>query len=352
MIVVLFFSFIFLVIFNLIGYPFLLWFLPSKRYELDPDFTPTITILISAFNEEKIINKKIKNSLDINYPSDLMQILVVSDGSTDNTDNIARSFKEIDFIRLKHQGKTNAQNEAIKSATGEIIIFSDANSIYEPNAVEHLVKWFYDPMIGCVCGELKYDKKSNEGLYWKYEKILKLLESRIGKLLGANGGIYAIRKSDYITLPIDSISDFVEPLLIFGNGKDIVFEEDAKAIEPAPIAMYSRKRRIILRTITSLKYLKSLINPFNKRNLFFHLLSHKILRWSMPFLLIGILSTNIILTQKDILFEYALYCQIAFYLTGFFISPVKYFIIVNIAVLMAIIDSLRGKSTITWQVVR
>ena len=339
-------------IFNLIGYPFLLCFLKSKRYEIDSVFMPSVTILISAFNEEKIIGRKIENSLNINYPSDLIQILVVSDGSTDDTDNITKSFKEIDFIRLEHQGKTNAQNESIKSATGEIIIFSDANSIYEPNAVKHLVMWFNDPMIGCVCGELKYDGKSNEGLYWKYEKILKRLESRIGKLLGANGGIYAIRKSDYIALPTDSISDFLEPLLIFGNGKDIVYEEQAKAIEPVPKSVYNRKRRIVLRTISSLKYLKSLINPFNKRNLFYYLLLHKILRWLMPLFLIGILSTNIIIAQKDILFEYALYCQIVFYLAGLFISPVRYFIIVNIAVFMAIIDSVRGKKNIIWQVSR
>lgn len=173
----------------------------SKNKNLEP----TVSLIITAHNEEEIIKSKLENSLALNYPLEKLQIIIASDGSTDGTVRLAEEHHEVEVLDLSWMGKTTAQNEAVKRASGDIVVFSDANAYYEPNAIRELVKWFVDSSVGCVCGELRYRGKSQEVLYWKYEVMVKGLESRTGRLLGANGSIYAIRKTNYINLPEDVI---------------------------------------------------------------------------------------------------------------------------------------------------
>ena len=206
-----------------------------KEYIIDDQFMPTVSMIISAHNEEKHIESKLDNTLKLVYPSDKLQIIVVNDGSTDKTEEIVKSFEGIKLINLTHQGKTIAQNSGVKEATGNIVVFSDANNLYHLDAIKKLVAPFADDRIGVVCGQLKYNQGSvAESRYWSFEFMLKKLESRRGSLLGANGSIYALRKEIYVPLPEDVISDLIEPIKIFGNGKDVIFESNAIATEESP----------------------------------------------------------------------------------------------------------------------
>jgi len=325
---------------------------PKKLYGSSTEYLPKVTLIISAYNEDKDIEKKIQNSLELDYPKEKIEIIITDDGSTDNTRDIVRSYKTISLLKLNRQGKTSSQNKAVEEASGEIIVFSDANSKYSQNAIKELVKWFNDPKIGCVCGELIYEESSSEGLYWKYEKFIKKHEGKLGILLGANGCIYAVRKSDYIKLANDAISDFTEPVLIYGNGKDVVYEPNALAVESTPDNTLNRKRRIILRTLQSLKYIKHLFNMFHKRNVLFPFVLHKLIRWLMPVLLIIIFIINVFLVNSNVYYLTFLIMQSLLYLSGLYIRPIKYFIFINYASLLAIWDWINGKKIIVWEVIR
>lgn len=349
---IIFFFILGLIVYTYLGYPFLLFLRKENDYIKDGNFLPKVSLIITAHNEEWIIKSKLENSLVLDYPLEKLQIIIASDGSTDGTVRLAEEHHEVEVLDLSRMGKTAAQNEAVKRASGDIVVFSDTNAYYEPNAIRELVKWFVDSSIGCVCGELRYRGKSQELLYWKYEVILKELESRNGRLLGANGSIYAIRKELYVQLDEDAISDFIEPILIYGEGKDVIYESEAIAIEDEPKQTFNRKQRIILRSLVSLKNISHLISPFHKRNIFLSLISHKILHWFMPVLLLVLLVINFLLLRFSLFYQVFFTFQLLFYFSGLFIKPVRYFIEVNSAALLAIIYWIRGKKIITWSVNR
>ncbi len=342
-----------IVLYTFIGYPIILKFFQKLKIDKKTPYEPTVTLLIVAHNEENQIVDKLRNSQQLNYPKKLLQVMVVSDGSTDQTVKIAKEFDNVDILELSHGGKTKAQNEGVKLATGEIIIFSDANSIYKKSAIQLLVENFSDPSIGCTCGELRYKEKgSQEGLYWSYEILIKQLEGRCGRLLGANGSIYAIRKSLYVPLAEDAISDFLEPILIYAQGKKVLYLPEAIAFEEEPQNTFQRKRRIILRSLVSIKYASPYLNPLRNNNIFFNFVSHKLLRWIMPLILIAILIINLLIINQHLYYLVIFILQICFYVSGLFFKPVKYFIIVHSAATMAIIDWLSGKKMTKWSVIR
>jgi|TARA_B100001750_G_scaffold108085_1_gene85455 cellulose synthase/poly-beta-1,6-N-acetylglucosamine synthase-like glycosyltransferase len=342
-----------LIIYSTIIYLLLLKVFKHKKYVVDENYLPSITLIICAYNEEKNILNKLKNVEEIEYPLEKMQVILADDGSDDGTVKIAKNFKFVNILSLDRLGKTNAQNEAAKVAENEILVFSDANSIYRSNALKKLVRNFSDEKVGVVCGELRYhEEKSEEGLYWKYEIAIKKAESRNGWLLGANGSIYAIRTKSYVPLPKDAISDHLEPIKVYGNGLDIIYESEAIAVEDAPKNVMARKRRIILRSLISIKYILNEINPFSKRSIFIPYVSHKLIRWFTPIFLLITLLSNWLLINYSSIYLYAFYLQILFYLFGLVISPIRYFLKVNIASLFAIIDWFIGKKQNTWEVIR
>ena len=260
---------------------------PVAKY-LPPDGKlPTVTMLIAAYNEEKVIREKIENTLALDYPRDRLQIVVFSDGSTDATDAIVKSYSSagIQLLRVEgRKGKTHCQNEAVKIATGDILVFSDANSMYDRHAIKKLIQNFHDEEVGVVVGELRYSHEDviQEGLYWKMERFLKVHESSIESCLGANGAIYAIRRNLYKPLPDDAISDFIEPFFVYRQGYRVVYESTAFAIEHIgeTTAIESlRKQRIITRTLSSFKYIIDFLNPFKYGWYSIALWSHKLIRW-------------------------------------------------------------------------
>ena len=356
-----------LMVFIYAGYPFLLILFSAfkKEKEYNSDYLPTISLIIACHNEEEIISEKIKNSLELDYPKDKLEIIVFSDGSTDRTAEIIKNYRDkgiklIDFP--SHPGKTICQNESVKQANGEIIVFSDANSLYEKSAIKELVKPFSDEKVATVLGSLKYvqDLKeyNQENLYWIYESVLKTAESKLGMILGANGAIYAIRKKHYQDLPAWVISDFIEPLKLNEKKLKTVYRSQALAYEKAPISSFSRKTRIILRSMSSLTQIKSLFNPFKYPKISTSLFWHKLMRWLSPVWLIAILIINIILVlnypeiawTKSILILQAVFYTLS--ILGKYIKilkPFNYFVTINIASLLALLLALTGSRQSTWE---
>ena len=342
-----------LIIYSTIIYLILLNLFRNNDYVVDEDYLPTITLIICAYNEEKNILNKFKNVEDLEYPMEKIQVILADDGSDDRTVEIAKSFNFVNVLSLDRSGKTSAQNEAVKIAENDILVFSDANSIYHPNAIKKLARNFADKRVGVVCGELRYhEEKSGESIYWNYEIAIKKGESRNGWLIGANGSIYAVRRESYVPLPKDAISDHLEPIKVYGNGLDIIYESEAIAIEDAPKNVLLRKRRIILRSLISMKYILNELNPFRKRSIYIPYVSHKLIRWFTPiFLLLIFLSSGLLIDYSN-MYLYMFYSQIFFYFLGLTISPIRYFLKMNIASLLAIIDWLKGKKQDTWEVIR
>ena len=292
----------------------MIWILGEIKFiysEQDSNYTPSVTLLISAYNESSIIKKKIENSLALKYPSKKLDIVVVSDGSTDDTEKIVNEFdnKNVSLHKIsKRVGKTEAQNRGVKISSAEIIVFSDANAMYEPDAVLHLIKHFSDNSVGCVSGQLSYAERSSakstadfEKDYWHIEQWMKLAESKLSVLTGANGSIYAVRRELYVKLDADIISDFIEPLLVVLNGKRFIYEPLAISLELSSknlLNEFKRKRRIVKRSIYGLWQHKRILNPARTGFLSIALISHKVLRWLTPIFVIIITGTSGLLMES------------------------------------------------------
>lgn len=266
---------------------------------------PKATLLIAAYNEEHEIRKRIQNALAIDYPAGKLEIVIASDGSSDETPKIVREFarygvKLLDFPNRR--GKSTVLNEAIPACRSEIILLSDANTETSPDAARKLAAWFTDPDVGVVCGKLILTDPENgrnvDGIYWKYENFLKKWESHLGGLLGSNGGIYAIRKSVFQPIPNDTIvDDFVLPLLAKQRtGCAIVYDKGAKASEETPSSIMSefqRRARIGAGGFQALCILYPLLHPRHGW-LSFTFFNHKFLRWVSPLLMVFALFGNLI----------------------------------------------------------
>jgi len=349
----------------------------GKKLIQEKEFTPGVSLVTVAYNEEKVIRKKIENSLALDYPHDKLEIIVASDGSTDKTAEIVAEYA-VKGIKLNHsierKGKTAAQNDAVSKSRGEVIVFSDANAIYARNAIKKLVRNFDDKRVGCVCGELKYTNSSesvagkSESLYWKYEKFLKRKESQISSLLGVTGSIYAVRRALYVPLKQDIISDFVEPLKIVRNRHKVVYEPEAISFEKASADMkteFERKTRIVTRSIRGLFNERELLNPFKHGIFSIQLISHKLLRWTVPLFLIGLFVSNLFLWDNGNVYRSLLIFQIVFYLSALVAwvfeligSQIKlfyipyYFCMVNSAALVGWFKYLTGQKEVVWETAR
>jgi len=362
------------------GYALLLGavsFFHRRRVVLDEAYQPTVAIIIAAYNEEAVIGEKIENSLKLEYPREKREIIAFSDASSDRTDKIVESYTDqgVKLLRIEgRKGKTYCQNEAVKIATGEILVFSDANSMYQPDAINKLVRHFADERVGCVAGELRYrgggEAVEGERTYWRYDQTLKRLESKVSSLVTANGAIYAVRKNFYEPLQADVISDFVEPLRIAQKGYRVIYEPEAVAWETTakdPKKEFQRRVRIVTRSVHSLlrgKSLLGLLNPFRYGFFSIQLWSHKVLRWFSGIFLVLILVLNIPLVEHSWIYAVTMAGQGFFYLLalwGFTSEKVLerqapklphvayYFCLSCYAMLKGVYLGLRGRTMVTWQ---
>jgi len=330
--------------------------------------------VIAAYNEENVIAKKMENCLSIDYPRGLLEILVISDGSSDKTNEIVKKYAKnndrIIFIELPRTGKSGALNKGIEHASNDIIVFSDANTEYATDALKILVSHFHDPSVGCVGGRLIYRNprkvKSGEGesFYWRYETMLKKMESQIGYVAGANGAIYAIRKKLFKPLPRRTINDdFTISMRVVLDGYRSIYEENAVAYEEVastPQSEFTRHVRDGAGHYIAIWHLRRLLNPFLGIKSFIYW-SHRILRWAAPFILIILFITNLALIN-DTFYKFIFIPHAFFYISAiitaiffqkinipFFLYIPYYFCSLNLALILGFIKAITGMQKPTWE---
>lgn len=342
---------------------------------------PDVTLLITAFNEEKDIERKLQNSFALDYPKDKFEIVVASDGSTDRTDEIVKKYEQneagvkVVLHRVEGRlGKTAAQNSAVKVCNGEIIIFSDAASLYEPQVIKAFVRNYADPKVGAVSGMYKYINKSGGSvgfatiMFWKLENFIKSRQTKIKTITGCCGCIYSVRKSLYTELPSTIISDLVEPLMILQKGYRIVFEPEALALEETTEHAkqeFSMRIRVIVRGMNGMLFARGLYNPLKFPFEAFQLFSHKVMRWLVPVFCITAFISNGLLVYSSPVYGALFALQIGFYLLaliGYFLEKKGihkkifylplYFCIVNVAALVSMFRVFRGENVVIWQTQR
>jgi len=297
------------------GYPALLWIfskaIAGKRATTcDEQYLPAVSLVIAAHNEEKVIKEKLKNSLELDYPAHLLEIIIASDGSIDGTNEIISSFKDerIKFHELAPRGgKTKALNTVIPSAKGEILVLSDANTIYNKNAVRKLVRHFADERVGAVSGDVRLidaaqSHSESESAFYKYERWIQFQESKVGSIIGVDGAMYAIRKEAYAPPPSHIIlDDFVISMSVACKGLRVIYDPEAIATEVGTATSeeeFQRKSRVVaggMQTLLLRKGIPKLNQPF----LLFSFFSHKVLRWLIPFFLNLILLSSTFLAIDD-----------------------------------------------------
>jgi cellulose synthase/poly-beta-1,6-N-acetylglucosamine synthase-like glycosyltransferase len=362
-----------------VGYPLLLWLVAvcgGTRPVRSGTVDAVVTMIISAYNEERVIAEKIENSLALDYPVGKLEILVVSDASSDRTDEIVSSYaaRGVELLRMSERGgKTVGLNRAAERARGDILVFSDANAIYDRDAIRNLVRNFADAQVGAVVGESGYTdaqatSEHSEGLYWNYEIALKRLESRVNSVVGGDGAIYATRRSLYVPMRPDALSDFVNPLQIVRSGYRCVYEPEARCFERAGDSFdkeFRRKVRIVNRAWRATLSMPELLNPFRFGFFSFELLSHKFLRWLMPLFMAVLLIASAMLIPRGTFYAVLFGAQMAFYVLAAIghvmrgrssmprlLTVPYFFCLVNVASAVGIVDAYRGRTYATWATVR
>jgi cellulose synthase/poly-beta-1,6-N-acetylglucosamine synthase-like glycosyltransferase len=361
------------------GYPLLLGLVSTLRPQKvrRGEFVPTVSIIITAYNEERDLAAKLENTLALNYPRDLLEIIVASDCSTDRTDEIAREFSA-QSVRLYRQserlGKTAAQNTAVEQARGEIILFSDATSLYEPEVLRAIVPNFADAKVGCVAGRLVYVDGSDSDIgrgarsYWGYETFLKRHESRAGSLIGASGCLYAVRKAAYVPLYHEACSDFIIATKMVEQGLRAVYEPNAVCTEQTNRQSDKELKmrvRIIAQTFTDLWRHRSMVNPFRGGFYGVQLLSHKVMRYLVPFFLMGLFVASAVLAPGSLAYRLMFAAQVGGYacpaiawmldrvgIRNRLLAFPQYFMLANLASLIAWYQFLRGERYARWEPIR
>lgn len=359
--------------YHYVGYPLTLALLARWR-RLDPirtgTATPTVTMIISAYNEEGVLRRKIENALALDYPREHLEIIVASDGSTDETVAIAHEFAAQGVVVHAYEhnrGKNAALNDTVPRARGDIIVFTDANGMYRRDALRHLVAYFDDSRVGCTCGELIYINYADNavaegyGAYWRFDQLQKRLESRLHTLLGANGSIFAIRRSLYRPLSNTVCNDMVLPIMIAASGHAVIYVSEAVSTEAgsSDLADELRRRpRIIARGILGVRAVWSEVIRSRRWLLAWELFWRKRVRYSMPFLLALLLGSSVALPSPwHLLFPAQLLAHMAAPIAAALpngrlrrvLTPALYFGVGNLAAALAWIRIFTGSDVSRWE---
>ncbi len=371
----LFFVSLFLILYVYIGYPALVYAIGRvwRRDVRKGAYEGSVTVLIAAFNEEACIGETIRNKLGQDFPEDRLEILVVSDGSTDRTDEIVMHYAS-DRVKLLRQpergGKTRALNAGVRAARGDVIVFSDANSMYRRDALRMLLRSFEDPEVGYVTGKMMYantdgsDVGASCSAYMKYENRIRQWETRVGSIVGVDGGIDAVRRELYVEMREDQLPDFVLPMKVVEQGYRVVYEPEAVVVEPALGTSgdeYRMRVRVSLRALWAMHDMRGLL-LFRDSILFgWQLWSHKALRYLCFLFLAACYVSNLALWREGELYRYALLAQSGGYVgaaashllerAGYRVRALyllKYFILVNLASGVAFTRFLAGRKQVLW----
>lgn len=352
----------------------------KKRVFEKPIDYPFISFLTIIHNGEAIIKGKVNNILDIDYPSDKYEIIIFSDGSNDTTNDCVNEFTDSRVTLISspsHEGKNLSINKASKCCKGDIIIFSDADSIIEPNAVLDLIKYFKDPDVGGVCGNIVIQKKDNnkdlkegQSSYISFDSLIKKLESKAGCISSNSGKLYAVRQKLFPHIPSSVTDDLFVCLHVVKNKSQFLFAHEVKVYIKTPSRdsahELNRRRRVTTRSLTGLVLMKELLNPFKYGMFSVHLFINKIVRRLMPVCLIFILISTVSLSFCNKYTKLFLYGQLGFYCLALFYiiiflnpqtskllrkitSTAYYFCIGNYGVFLGLIDFLNKKKFVKWE---
>lgn len=364
------------------GYPLAAWLLGgllNRRVQAAAPgaHRPTVTVLIAAFNEARHIEATVRNKLEQDYPPGLLDVIVISDASDDGTDELVRAVGggRVRLIRQEPRaGKTSALNLAMPEATGEIIVFSDANSLYAADAVARLAECFADRDVGYVTGRMVYKAAdgslTGEGcsLYMRYENQLRAWETKLGSIVGVDGGVDAMRRSLYQPMRPDQLPDFVQPLRVREQGYRVVYRPEALLYEDALAATgdeYRMRVRVALRAFHALKDMAALLDPGRTGLFAWQLWSHKVLRYLAFAFMAGCLLAAWILADRagTEFWRLAMVAQIAFYAAAVYghlaargergapraVGLATYLCVLNLASAQAFWQFLRGRKQVIWK---
>lgn len=375
MITILFWSFIGLIIYTYVLFPVLVWLRGClwPRPWQESDHRPSASIIVAAYNEAASIGRKLDNLSTLDYPRELVEILVACDGCTDETEAIARSRanSQVRVLSLPRSGKAAALNKAVEAASGEILVFSDANSMFTPGALRALVRPFADSAVGGVAGDQCYERRSNgqgagEHSYWNFDRWMKRWESRAGNVISATGAIYAIRRRLFQPVPQGVTDDFVISTRVIAQGFRLIFTDTAIACEPAassPQLEFRRKVRIITRGLRGVLVMRELLNPLRFGFYALQLFSHKVLRRLIVFALLGLLPSSAWLWNNGMTYQATLAVQLAIYgcaAVGLLLAKTRFanmrifalpafFCLVNMSSLVASFKLLMGECIVSWE---
>lgn len=372
---VLFWIIFFAVLYTYLGYPIVLLIVSKfeKKIVKKSEYTPFVSVVISAYNEERFISKKIENLLQSNYPYDKFEIIIGSDGSRDGTEDLVSNCADerVKYFRfVQNMGKPHVLNGLVAEARGSIVVFTDSRQRFEKDTLRALVNNFSDPDVGCVSGELYFEETPDSGVakgmdaYWKYEKWLRRKESEIGSMLGATGAIYAIRRRLFEPVPNDIlVDDMYIPLNIVRKGFRAIFDGEAKAFDLVSNKSgqeFTRKVRTLAGNFQIFKAFSDLLNPAQSP-IGWQFISHKLMRLLIPHFLICLFGINLLLFKESI-YGALLLVQIGFYaLAGFealyakktnkkSIGYIPYmFCLLNVSAFAGFIRYLKGANQSTWK---
>ena len=361
------------------GYPLVLFLVSRLRARPvgRAEHALSVSVIITAYNEERDLAAKLLNTFALDYPRELLEIIVASDCSTDRTDEIAREFsgRGVRLIRQPVRlGKTAAQNAAVAQAAGEIILFSDATSHYQTDVLRALLPNFADPSVGCVAGRLVYvdpaDSRVGRGArsYWGYESFLKKHESSAASLIGASGCLYAVRKSAYVPLYHEACSDFIIATKMVEQGLRTVYEPEAVCTEETNRRTgneLSMRVRVIAQTLSDLWRHRAMMNPFRSGFYAIELFSHKVMRYAVPLFLIATLISSAALALNSRFYLGCAAAQLACYfgaLGGWLLERIgvrnrllslpQYFVLANLASLIGFYKFVTGRRYASWEPIR
>ncbi|KAF1086090.1 Beta-monoglucosyldiacylglycerol synthase [Sporotomaculum syntrophicum] len=378
---VIFFVAVFAPLYTYAIYPLILKALPARSYVTDNNAVPLVSVLVAAYNEECVIADKIKNMSELDYPAERIEFLIGSDGSSDRTVEIARSCSTMPNLKvfdLPRGGKVQALNALLREAGGDILVFTDANTLLDRQAIRKLVSRFGDQAIGLVSGLLHYSVDENSGqgaqslgTYWKYENWVKMQESKLGRLSGANGGLYAMRRGIVPEIPPGIVNDdFYMANYTLQAGWDVVMAEEAVAYEKPNDAMSSQFKRHVRDGAGHYQAMAVFWRMLLPRKGSFSYVSHRVVKWLVPFMLIAAFFSNLVLSFFSPVMLVVFWLQVLGYgvlllnwfinrrggrlpgIVGKLIQMACYFIAVNIALLVGFFKYLGGKQSSTWETQR
>lgn len=328
-----------------------------------PAKLPAVSLIVAAHDEERVIERRIRNALESDYPRERLEVIVTSDGSEDRTVELARAAGADQVLDLSRRGKVEAQNAAVEAAHGEVLAFSDANSFWRPDALRRLVERFADPAVGYVCGQVSFTDEhgvNQEGAYWRYEMAVRDLESRLASVTAGNGAIYAVRRDAYVEMPSDRGHDLCLPYLMVRKGLRAVYEPAARAEElmaPTMSGEWERKRRMMNRTWGVLLN-DRMLSPRGYGPLYaYEMLSHRALRYASPFLHVIALAANIALVGEAWVYVATLAAQVALLaaaalarlIPAWPLRIAAYYVSVTASIAAGLVDRMRSGPATVWE---